>query len=265
MMSAASLARRARHLVIEHAYAAEVGHIGSALSIVDLLAALYAGVLRFDRGDDRDRFVLSKGHGALALYAVLTAAGLLDPTELATYCTDGSTIATHPEHATRYVDFSTGSLGQGLSVAAGSALAARLDRSSRRAFALLSDAELDEGATWEAALWAGHSRLDGLTAIIDVNGQQALGYTADVLDLEPIADKFLAFQWAVSEVDGHDTVALMRALSARGERPTAVVARTTFGSGVSFMERSLEWHYRPLDESQYETAIQELDAPSDRG
>ena len=261
--SSAYIGAAIRRTVIEQSRRAGVGHIGSALSISDLLAVLFGGVLRGAPEDpERDRFVLSKGHAALALYAALHEAGHLEAPALDGYCAEGSPLGCHPEHPVRGIDFSTGSLGQGLSVAAGAALAARLQRSPRRAFALLSDAELNEGSVWEAVMFAAHRQLANLVAIVDVNGQQALGYTRDVIDLEPLADRFAAFGWDVREVDGHDTEALVATidgLDTRSGPPHVLLARTTFGRGVDFMESRIEWHYWPLDEEQYASARRQLE------
>lgn len=266
-MSASSLSTTIRRTILDQSMRAGVGHIGSALSIADLLAALYGGVLRVGRprDPDRDRVVLSKGHAALALYATLAATDLIDSALLDTYCDDGSVLGAHPEHALDHVDFSTGSLGQGLSIAAGAALAARGQRASRRTFALLSDAECNEGAIWEAAMFAGHHRLASLVAIVDENGQQALGYTRDILDPGPARARWEAFGWEVHEVDGHDVAALTQtidALNTTDGPPHVLLARTTFGKGVSFMERRIEWHYLPLDDELYDQARDELAADS---
>lgn len=244
---------------------AHVGHIGSSLSIADLMAALYGDVLRVGAPDDpdRDRFVLSKGHAALALYAALHATGRLSEAELDSYCADGSLLAGHPERALSYVDFATGSLGHGLSLAAGAALGARLARSSRRAFVLMSDAECNEGSVWEAVMFAAHHQLANLVAIVDVNGQQALGYTRDVINLDPLADRWSAFGWDVHEVDGHDTRGvgeLIAALQTARGVPHVLLAHTTFGKGVSYMENRIEWHYWPMNDEQYAQAIRELEA-----
>jgi transketolase len=257
-----AFARELRRIVLEQSKRANVGHIGSALSIADVVSVLYSGVLRDVGGDDpeRDRFVLSKGHAALALYAALHLRGVLDPEELESFAGEGTLLGTHPERELRGVDFTSGSLGQGLSTACGAALAARLDGSERRVFCLLSDAECNEGSTWEAAMFAGHRRLGKLTAIVDVNGQQALGYTRDVLDLEPLAARWSSFGWDAREVDGHDHEAIRAALeqeSAEG-KPCVLVARTEFGHGVSFMTNRIEWHYLPLDEEQYGRALAEV-------
>lgn len=260
-----SLSSQIRHSIIEQSHRAGVGHIGSALSIADLLAALYGGVLRGDGPEDpqRDRFVLSKGHAALGLYAALAATGRMDPAELDAYCADGTALGAHPEHVVDSIDFSTGSLGQGLSLAAGCALAARMQGSPRRAFALLSDAELNEGSVWEAVMFAAHHELSNLVAIVDVNGQQALGHTRDVLDLDPLVPRFEAFGWDVHDVDGHDVEGLTATISGLETTtgpPHVLLARTTFGSGVSFMESEIKWHYLPLDDEQNEQAMAELEA-----
>jgi transketolase len=247
-----------RRTILEQAHRAGVGHIGSALSVVEILAALFS-VLRGEPGDpDRDRFVMSKGHAALALYAALHAAGRLSNEQLESYCGDGTLVGTHPEHALDGIDFSSGSLGHGLSIGAGAALAARLQGSDRRAFVLVSDAELDEGSLWEAVMFAAHHGLGNLVAIVDANGQQALGHTRDVLDLEPIPERFSAFGWDAVEVDGHDVDALAAAFEAGAVRPSAVIARTTFGKGVSYMEGLVKWHYWPMSDADYEQALADV-------
>ncbi len=253
---------RLRRLVLDSARRANVGHIGSALSIVDILAVLYGDVLNAAsiRDRDRDRVVLAKGHGALALYAALHVRGWLTAGELDTYCADDSRLGVHPEHRVPGIDFSTGSLGQGLSMGVGAALAARLAASSRRVFVLLSDAECNAGAVWEAVMFAAHHRLSRLVAIVAVNGQQACGYTRDVIDLSPLADRWRAFGWTVHDVDGHDTAALSAALAAddAATTPRVVLARTTFGKGVSFMERQVQWHYLPMSAAEYAAACGEI-------
>jgi transketolase len=253
-----------RRLIIDQSKRAGVGHIGSALSIADILAALYGGVLRgVGTADaDRDRFILSKGHAALALYAALHCVGVIDARTLDTYCGDGSLLGVHPEHQLDGVEISTGSLGQGLAVGVGIALAARIQRSPGRVFVLLSDAELNEGSVWESVMFAGHHGLENLVAIVDVNGQQALAKTRDVIDLGSVADKWAAFSWGCVEVDGHDAARLSSVLGGvplLPGRPTLVAARTTAGKGVSFMEGRVEWHYLPLSEAQYSQALVDID------
>jgi transketolase len=257
------LSTRIRRTVLEQSRRAGTGHIGSALSIADLLATLFGGAMHLSTPDDpeRDRFVLSKGHAALGLYAALHATGRLSGEQLASFCIDGSPLATHPEHVVPGIDFSTGSLGQGLSYAVGAALAARLQGSGRRAFVLMSDAECNEGAVWEAVMFAAHHRLGNVIALVDVNGQQALGYTRDILDLAPLAEHWRAFGWDVHDVDGHDTETLSRVideLEPSGD-PHVLLAHTTFGKGVSYMEGSISWHYLPMSETQYEQALSELE------
>ena len=248
-----------RRTIIEQSYRANVGHIGSALSIADLVAAV-AVAARHEGGVERDRVVLSKGHAALALYASLHHQGRLEEGAIDTYCADGTLLGVHPEHDLEGVDFCTGSLGQGLSIGAGAALAAKRQGSGRRVFVIMSDAELNEGSIWEAVMFAAHHNLDNLILLIDLNGQQALGYTPEVIDLGAVEEKLTAFGWDARTMDGHDPEALGAALEADGEgRPRAIVAETTFGYGVSFMESQIKWHYLPLDEESFATAIGELD------
>ncbi len=258
-------ARQLRRLVVEVSKRAGVGHIASSLSIVDIVAVLFALYLDSDEaGQPRTRFVLSKGHAALALYGALHLRGRISRDELNRYCADDSPLGVHPEHTVAGIDVSTGSLGQGLSLSAGSALAAQIDRGSRRTFCLLSDAELNEGSVWEAVMFAGHRRLGQLTAIVDLNGQQALGATTDVLNLgsaEDVAAKMTSFGWSSVVVDGHDLAALTAALAPNeGDAPRMVIARTVAGHGVSFMQGQVAWHYLPLSDQQYYVALRELAA-----
>jgi transketolase len=250
-------------IVLEQSMRANVGHIGSALSVSGILAALYGGALKVSRPDDadRDRFILSKGHAALALYAALYLRGFLSPADLQTYCADGSLLGVHPDSELTGVDFSTGSLGHGLPIAAGAAIAARMQGSRRRSFALLSDAECNEGSVWEAVMLAAHLKLSNLVAIVDLNGQQALGYTRDVVSLDPLAEKWRAFGWDVTEVDGHDVPGLVKTIGALDTRtgpPHVLIAHTVFGNGVSFMRGEIKWHYLPMSDPEYEQALEEI-------
>jgi transketolase len=246
---------------VQQSFSSGVGHIGSALSVIDIIAVLWGAVLR-DLGSnspDRDRFILSKGHAGLALYAAMRYRGLIDRRTFGTYCHDGSRLPAHPGHDLPGVELSTGSLGQGLSVGCGLAYGLRQRKSPARVYILLSDAECNEGQVWEAAMFAAHHRLTNLVAIVDVNGMQAMGPTEDVLNLQPYARRWSAFGWDVAEVDGHDTVQLHRALDASwGKRPRLVAARTVLGKGVSFMEGRLPWHYLNLSAAQYRQALTEL-------
>ncbi|MBI5087377.1 MAG: transketolase [Actinobacteria bacterium] len=260
-LDAATLATDVRRRVLDLSYQAHVGHIGSCLSVADALAAVYAAPwFDFHRAHGRDRFVMAKGHAGLALYAVLEAVGVISPDSLDTFGRDGSSFGVHPEHHLPGIDFSTGSLGQGLGMAVGAALAARVQRSERSTVALLSDAECNSGATWEAASFAGHHRLARLVAVVDVNGQQALGPTREICDQEPFAERWRCAGWEAREVSGHDVAALTAALEPSTAGPVVVVARTLFGSGVSFMEGQLEWHYLPMTPEQYDAARADVDA-----
>ena len=254
-----------RKVILEQSYRAGVGHIGCALSVADILSVLFSKVLRLPSPKDpnRDRFLLSKGHAALALYAALHLKGLLSKAELNSYCADGSILGVHPEYRLPLVDFSTGSLGMGLCYATGAALAAQIQGSSRRVYVLLSDAECNEGSLWEAVMFAAHHRLSNLTAIVDLNGQQAFGFTKDVLSLEPLSSRWLAMGWGVQEADGHDPSPLTDALLSfdnDSPHPRVILARTTFGKGVSFMENKIHWHYWPMNDAEYRQALDELES-----
>jgi len=268
--SSTELARRIRCRALRMVHHARASHIGSCLSCADLLAVLYHEILRVDpcRPDwpDRDRFILSKGHAAAALYAALAERGFFPVARLDTFGDDGTQLATHvARHGVPGVDFATGSLGHGLSVGAGMALASRRDGRPGRVFVLLSDGECDEGSTWEAALFAAHHGLDNLVAILDYNKIQSFGRVTEVIGLEPLADKWRSFGWAVRELDGHDHVRILgelRAVPFTPGRPSVLVAHTIKGKGVSFMEDQLLWHYRSPDDAQLAAALAELGEPS---
>ncbi|HEV2236844.1 MAG TPA: transketolase [Ktedonobacterales bacterium] len=260
-------AQNVARIVLEQSHRAHVGHIGSCLSVATILATLYRDVLRIPSlvDPDRDRFILSKGHAALALYATLFLRGDLTAEELNSFHMDGSLLGVHPDRALAGVDFSTGSLGHGLSFGAGAALAARMQRSSRRVFVLLSDAECNEGSVWEAIMFAAHHRLANLVAIIDANSQQALGYTADIMHLSPLAERWRAFRWDAHEVDGHDADEIKRVIATLDTvngQPHVLVANTVFGKGVTFMERQIAWHYLPMTAEQFEVAMREIERMS---
>ena len=262
----AAFAARIRRHALRMVYRAGASHIGSCLSMADLLGVLYCRALRIDprRPDwpERDRFVLSKGHGAAILYAALAERGFFPLEWLERYCADGSPLTGHINHlGVPGVEVSTGSLGHGLSIGCGMALAGRAAAAPRRCFVLLSDGECDEGSIWEAALFAPHHGLGNLTTIIDYNKIQSFGTVAEVLDLEPLADKWRAFGWRVLEIDGHDLVAIdgaLRSVDASAERPLALIAHTVKGKGVSFMENDLFWHYRNPDADQLAAALREV-------
>jgi transketolase len=262
-----ALAAKIRRHVVTMTHRSRASHVGTSLSMAELLAVLYQRVLRVRREDpgwaERDRFILSKGHGAAGLYAVLAEQGFFPLAWLDDFCENGSRLAGHVTHVgVPGVDASTGALGHGLSIACGMALAAKRDGRPHRVFALLSDGECDEGGVWEAALFAPHHCLDNLIAIIDYNKIQSLGSVKDVLDLDPLAAKWEAFGWATREIDGHDVEqieAACRDLPLKGGRPSCIVANTVKGKGVSFMENQLLWHYRAPDEDELRRALAELE------
>lgn len=252
-----------RKTILAQAMRAGVGHIGSSLSVVEILVALFKSNYKHHQQDenDRDRFILSKGHASLALYSALFLKDILSQEELETYGCDGTLLGVHPEHALSAVDFCTGSLGQGISYAAGAALAAKLQKSSRRVYALISDGECNEGSVWEAMMFAGQHQLSNLVVVVDYNQQQALDFTANIIKIDRFIDHWRLFGWDAHEVDGHDvskiseTLAMMRHV----EQPHVIIARTTFGKGVSFMENQIKWHYLPMTDEQYQAALAELE------
>ena len=253
-----------RKIILDQAKRANVGHIGSALSVADIIATLYFGVMKIsDPADpDRDRFILSKGHAALALYAAFFLKNWIASEMLDTYCSDNTLLPVHPERSLKGVDFGTGSLGMGISYAAGAALAAKMQNSKRRVFVLVSDAECNEGIVWEAAMFAAHHKISNLYVIIDLNGQQALGYTHDVLDTAPLGKKWEAFGWQVKDVDGHSREEIINAIqSCEHEltRPHVLIAHTTFGKGVSFMENKIKWHYWPMSMDEYRLSLENVE------
>lgn len=243
-------------------------HIGAVFSIAEILAVLYGKVMRI-RPDDpawegRDRFILSKGHAGAGVYAALAETGHFPIKWLDTHCQDGSILSGHVSHkGIPGVEFSTGSLGHGLGIAVGMAKGLKLAGRSERVFVVLSDGECDEGSTWEAALFAGHHKLDNLVAIIDYNKIQSLASTTETLDLEPFGEKWSAFHWAVRETEGHDCTALgetLETLPFAPGAPSVVIAHTTKGKGVSFMENTVLWHYRTAVGDEYDAALAELEA-----
>jgi transketolase len=265
-----TLRKRARTLrldAVRMVHHAKASHLGSCLSMADLLACLYWHTLRIDPKQpdwpERDRFILSKGHGAAIFYATLAERGFFPVAELAEYEKSGSRLTGHVTSGVPGVEISSGSLGHGLPVACGLALGAKRGALGFHTYVLLSDGELDEGSNWEAILFAPHHRLDNLTVIVDYNKIQSFGRVEEVLALEPLADKFRAFGWAVAEIDGHDMQQIVGALtnlpSAHG-KPTAIIAHTVKGKGVRFMEDKLEWHYKSPNTEQMIAANDELEA-----
>lgn len=268
--STEALALRIRRHVVEMTHRGNSSHVAAGLSMADIVAVLYGEVMRVQANDphwpDRDRFLLSKGHAGACVYAALAEVGFFPVDKLKTHYQDGSDLSGHVSHkGIPGVELSTGSLGHGLGVGAGMAYGAKLDGHDWRTFVLLSDGECDEGSNWEAILFAGHHKLANLTAIVDYNKIQSLAPVPETMALEPFADKWRSFGWRVVECDGHDHDALKAALSeppnSRDPEPTVVIAHTTKGKGVSFMENSVLWHYRSPQGEEYEAALRELEAP----
>jgi len=263
-----SLARKARLHVLRMVHHANASHVGTCFSIADILAVLYSRILRVDADQpqrpDRDRFILSKGHAAAVLYSTLAEQGFFSPALLDKFCDDHSPLAGHATHKdVPGVEVSTGALGHDLSLGCGMALAGKSATRPFGVFVVMSDGELNEGSVWEAVMFAGHHALSNLTVIIDANGLQGFGTVRDVLDLEPLVEKWAASGWSVTEVNGHDHHALHNALlPASGQRnmPRAIIARTIKGKGVSFMENKLEWHYRSPNDKQLADARAELES-----
>jgi transketolase len=260
-----AIARAVRGTVVRMSHEAKTAHLGSSLSVVDILVAAYWGALRLDPqaldAPDRDRLILSKGHAASALYAVLARWGAFSPLLLDTYGRDGGQLGEHPSPSTPGVEAATGSLGHGLSLGIGMALAGRIQKHNFRVYAVLSDGECNEGSVWEAAMMAAAQRLDNVVAIIDYNKWQATDRSDEVMALSPLREKWQSFGWTAHEVDGHDTQALsdlLRQVPDGSGKPVAIVAHTVKGKGVSFMEDDNNWHYRIPTATELDRALEEL-------
>jgi transketolase len=245
---------RAKQRLLQMHYESAVGHIGGSLSSLDILMTLYHDVLR-----PEDAFVLSKGHSAGALYVTLWSTGALCEEDLKSFHKDGTRLSGHPPvQGIPEILFATGSLGHGLGLAAGLALARKLKGEPGNVFCLMSDGEWNEGSNWETLIFLKHQGLDNLTLIVDLNGLQGMGRTCDIADIAPLAAKFRGFGLHTVEIDGHDCAALADVLGRHGAEPLAIVAETTKGHGISFMQDRFEWHYLPLREEQYREAVLEL-------
>ncbi|MDO8505562.1 MAG: transketolase [bacterium] len=256
-----------RRSVLLMLHRAKASHVGSNFSEADILSVLYSGVLRVDSQNpawpERDRFIVSKGHACAAVYVALALKGFFPKDWLNQYYVNDGKLAGHMTHkGVPGVEASTGSLGHGLSIGTGMALAAKRSNVNWRAFVLLSDGELDEGSSWEPMLFAAHHKLDNLIAIVDYNKIQSLTFVKDTLGLEPLADKWRAFGWNVREVDGHDHGALTEILNAvplELGKPNCIIAHTVKGKGVSFMENNNLWHYRAPNDEELEKALEEIE------
>ena len=266
IMRLEDIAREVRCSILTMVREAGVGHIGGSLSVTDILVALYFKVLKIDPKDpewpDRDRLVMSKGHGATALYSILAERGFFPKKELKTFGTLNSNFQVHPDkNKVPGIEASTGALGQGLSIGLGMALAARLDRKDYYTFVILGDGEIQEGQIWEAAMFASHYGLDNLTTILDYNNVQLMGNVSEIMEIAPVAEKWSAFGWKVLEADGHDFNQIVENLGKAKEikgKPTIIIANTTKGKGVSFMQNTCKWHGNVPTQDQYNEAICEI-------
>jgi len=256
------VAQKIRVRVLEASHRAHKGHIGSALSVCEIVAVISANARGLGTQNiSRDRVVLSKGHAALAWYSALEQVGVITTDTLKTYMCDGSLLGTHPDPELEGVDFMTGSLGQGIGYGVGAALAGRLAKDERRSFVVLSDSELNEGSTWESAALAGQLKLKNLKVFLDLNGQQALGKTKDILPTSAAIGAWEMFGWNVTRVNGHSTSEIYQSLETHeslGTGPLIIVASTIAGKGVSFMESEVKWHYLPMTEVEYGRAIDQV-------
>ncbi len=259
-------AKQIRKGVLNMVYVSKAGHIGGSLSSIDILTTLYYNVLNIDakniKNPDRDRFVLSKGHIAESLYYILADKGFFNKEKLKTYSQYGSTLIGHPNSKNPGVEINTGSLGHGLPVSVGMALAGKRDNKNYRVFTLMGDGEQAEGSVWEGAMSAANYKLDNLVGIIDRNGLQISGTTEEVMALDNLSDKWSSFGWKVVEVDGNDIEKLIIVLNnipAEKGKPTMIIANTIKGKGISFMENQVKWHHGVLTKEQYDQAVIEIE------
>ncbi len=264
-----NLALSVKKDILEISFKAKVGHIGSSISIADILTVLYLHILKVDSkkpfDPKRDRFILSKGHAAAALYCVLHRKGFFGKDKLLTFCADGGVFGSHPVYDIKLgIELSTGSLGHGLSVGAGLALGLKKNygRKVPRVFVMLSDAEMNEGSVWEAVMFAAHHNLDNLVAIVDDNNYQAFGKAQDVIKMQPLDKRFRNFDWGNKVIDGHSIEEIYKALSEvpfRKNAPSVIIAKTRTAKGISFLENKQEAHYFPLNDEQYKKAISDIE------
>lgn len=263
-ITTSDLAKNIRRHALNMTSTGNSSHIGSILSIADILAVLYGQVLKVKPDNPlwgkRDRFILSKGHAGAGVYAALAETGFFSTDLLKEHYKNGSVLSGHVSHkGVPGVEFSTGSLGHGLGISCGLAYAAKLDDEKFKVFNLMSDGECDEGSNWEAILFASHHKLSNLVAIVDYNKIQSLDTIESTLALEPFKDKWESFGWNVVEVDGHDHSQLLNTLSSSSDKPLCVIAHTTKGKGVSFMENEVLWHYRSPQEDEFKKALEEIE------
>ncbi len=257
-----------RRDILDLTFYGSASHLGGSLSVVELLVALYFAVMKIDpqkpQMPERDRFILSKGHAAPALYAVLAERGFFPREELKTFCKNGTRLQKHIDiHKVPGIDSSAGSLGQGLSIGVGMCLADRMDKKDRSVFVVMGDGELQEGQVWEAAMAAGNMKLDRLFAFVDANQMQVDGFVKSIMSVEPIQDKWKSYGWDVQRIDGGDVAQILEAIdkaqSVKG-RPHMIIADTIKGKGVDFMELQVDWHAKGLTEEEYHKAVAQVDA-----
>jgi len=252
------LAKKARVNALRMTSASKSSHIGSCLSVIDILTAAFF-LKKTNKIHKNNSIILSKGHAAAGLYAVLNAFGEIEDSEINDYGKDGSKLYGHVNHdASNLIPLSTGSLGHGLPFGLGISISMKKRKSQSKSIVVISDGECDEGTTWESALLASHNKLNNLILIIDKNGIQSLGLTKDTLNLEPLIDKWIAFGWEVRDVNGHDIVGLMNAMAEPSDLPLCIVANTIKGKGVDFMEDSIEWHYKSPNDLELENSISQI-------
>ena len=266
MINSQLLALNARKLCLHLVHNANASHIGGAFSIIDVLSVLYARILKYEtknpEWENRDRLFYSKGHACTALYAVLKEVGFYSNEDLSSFSQNGSYFTSHVNHKIPGIELSTGSLGHALSVACGVALAGKRNNSSWQTYTIVSDGELNEGSNWEAILFAPHHQLNNMTLIVDYNKIQSLGTVKDVLDLEPLADKFKSFGWDIFEINGHNHNEILEALDKEKIHPTkpkAIIAHTIKGKGVDYMENQLAWHYKSPNKEQLDSASAQIE------
>lgn len=262
------LSKRIRLDALDMVYRTKSSHIGSALSAVEIISVLYTSIMKHDPKnpilEKRDRFLISKGHACTCMYGLMAELGYIEKEELLTYATDGCRLMSHVSHKVPGIEFSTGSLGHALPISLGLALASKRKKQNFRVFVLLSDGELDEGSNWEAFLMAPHLKLDNLMVVVDYNKIQALGNTNEVINLEPLLDKFETFNWDFAECDGHSAEDIYekasKMIEVKNGKPKLLLAHTVKGKGVSFMENSLAWHYKSMLPEEYEQAVKEVES-----
>lgn len=265
-MDSITFAKQIREHSVQMVHDANASHIGGALSMADILAVLYTDVLKYHPQEPewpgRDRFLLSKGHACVSLYATLALKGFFPTELLATYGKNESKLLCHISHHVPGVEISAGSLGHGLPYAVGMALAAKRKKETYRTFVIVGDGEMDEGSNWESLMFAGHHHLNNLCTIIDYNKIQSLGRTEEVMTLEPLADKLKAFNCRTINIDGHNHTELLQAFrqfETEEQQPTVIIANTIKGKGVSYMENNLAWHYKSPNDEQLKTAMEEIE------